>query len=79
MQITAKNYKKLLQNIQQTIAKTKEEIVKTVDRQKVEMGWKIGREIEVHYKMTNFKVQNRDLVDGRLPLIPEGVTELECL
>ncbi len=50
MQITAKNYKKLLQNIQQTIAKTKEEIVKTVDRQKVEMGWKIGREIEVHLK-----------------------------
>jgi len=50
MQITAKNYQKLLQNIQQTIAKTKEEIVKTVDRQKVEMGWKIGKEIEVHLK-----------------------------
>jgi endonuclease YncB( thermonuclease family) len=50
MQITPENYKKLLSKIQATIAKTKQNIVKSVDRQKVEMSWKIGRDIEGELK-----------------------------
>ena len=50
MQITLKNYKKLLAKIRQTISQTQENIVKTVNYQKVVMGWKIGKEIELHLK-----------------------------
>jgi endonuclease YncB( thermonuclease family) len=50
MQITLKNYKKLLTKIQQTIAKTKKNIVQSVDYQKVLMSWQIGKEIELHLK-----------------------------
>ncbi len=50
MQITLENYKKLLTKIQKTITKTKQNIVKSVDRQKVEMSWEIGRDIEAHLK-----------------------------
>ncbi|MBP7709632.1 MAG: hypothetical protein KA100_01000 [Rickettsiales bacterium] len=50
MQITPENYKKLLTRIQKTIEETKQNIVKTVDRQKVEMSWKIGKDIEEHCK-----------------------------
>lgn len=50
MEITLENYKKLLTKIQQTIAKTKKNIVETVDYQKVLMSWEIGKEIEAHLK-----------------------------
>ncbi len=48
MEITLKNYKKLLTKIQQTIAKTKQNIVQVVDYQKVLMSWEIGKEIDLH-------------------------------
>ncbi len=50
MQITLENYKKLLTKIQQTIAKTKKNIVSSVDYQKVLMSWEIGKEIDLHLK-----------------------------
>ena len=50
MQITLQNYKKLLVKIQKTIAKTKENIVRDVNREKVVMSWEIGREIESNLK-----------------------------
>ena len=50
MQITLQNYKKLLVKIQKTIAKTKENIVRDVNREKVVMSWKIGKEIESNLK-----------------------------
>jgi hypothetical protein len=50
MQITLENYKKLLARIQKTIAKTQENIVRNVNREKVVMSWEIGKEIEAHLK-----------------------------
>jgi len=50
MEISLKNYKKLLSKIQQTINKTKKNIVEAVDYQKVLMSWEIGKEIELHLK-----------------------------
>jgi endonuclease YncB( thermonuclease family) len=50
MQITLQNYKKLLVNIQKTIAKTKKNIVRDVNREKVVMSWEIGKEIEIHLR-----------------------------
>ena len=50
MQITLQNYKKLLVKIQKTIAKTKKNIVRDVNREKVVMSWEIGREIESNLK-----------------------------
>jgi len=50
MEITLENYKKLLTKIQQTIAKTKKNIVQLVDYQKILMSWEIGKEIEVYLK-----------------------------
>ena len=50
MEISLKNYKKLLTKIQQTITKTKKNIVQNVDYQKVLMSWEIGREVELHLK-----------------------------
>ena len=50
MQITLQNYKKLLVKIQKTIAKTKENIVRDVNREKVVMSWEIGKEIESNLK-----------------------------
>jgi len=50
MQITPQNYAELLSKIQATIVKTKQNIIKSVDRQKVVMSWEIGREIERHLK-----------------------------
>ncbi len=48
MQITQENYKKLLVRIQNKINQTKENIVKNVNREKVEMSWEIGKEIHQH-------------------------------
>jgi len=50
MQITLQNYKELLVKIQKTIAKTKENIVRDVNREKVVMSWEIGKEIESNLK-----------------------------
>jgi len=50
MQISLKNYKKLLTKIRQTIGKTKKNIVESVDYQKILMSWKIGKEIDLHLK-----------------------------
>ena len=50
MQITLQNYKKLLVKIQKTIAKTKKNIVRDVNREKVVMSWEIGKEIEIHLR-----------------------------
>lgn len=48
MEISLKNYEKLLTKIQQKIATAKENIVRNVNRQKVVMSWEIGREIDSH-------------------------------
>ncbi len=48
MQILAKTYQTLLKKIEQTISQTKENVIKTVNYQKVKMSWEIGREIDLH-------------------------------
>ncbi|MBU6141477.1 MAG: hypothetical protein KGP29_08010, partial [Proteobacteria bacterium] len=53
MQISLKNYQKSLKKIHKIIDETKQNIVKTVDYQKVVMSWKIGEEIEEHLKNKN--------------------------
>lgn len=48
MQITLENYSEFLGRIQQKIGQTRRNIVKLVNRQKVEMSWEVGKEIEEH-------------------------------
>jgi len=50
MQVSLKNYPKLLSKVRQVIVQTKQNIVKSVDYEKVVMSWKIGKEIELHLK-----------------------------
>ncbi len=53
MQISLKNYQKPLAQIQKIIAQTKQNIVKTVDYQKVVMSWQIGKILEEHLLKNN--------------------------
>ncbi len=48
MKIATKNYQNLLLRIQQTIKKTEENLLKSVNRQKVILSWEIGKEIDQH-------------------------------
>ncbi len=48
MKIATKNYQNLLLRIQQTIKKTEENLLKSVNRQKVVLSWEIGKEIDQH-------------------------------
>lgn len=48
MQIALKNYSKLLSQLQKIIKQTEQNIVKSVNRQKVVMAWQIGKEIGEH-------------------------------
>ncbi len=48
MEITTKNYQNLLLRIQKTIKKTEENLIKSVNRQKVVLSWEIGKEIDKH-------------------------------
>ena len=50
MEIISQNYKKLLVKIQKTIAQTKQNLVRDLNREKVVMSWEIGKEIESHLK-----------------------------
>lgn len=53
MQISLKNYHKPLSEIQKIIAKTKQNIVKAVDYQKVVMSWQIGKILDEHLLKNN--------------------------
>ena len=46
MKVTTKNYTKLLSEIRQTIKKTEENVVASVNYEKVKMSWKVGEKIE---------------------------------
>jgi endonuclease YncB( thermonuclease family) len=46
MQITTKNYTKLLLEIRKTIKQTEENVVALVNYEKVKMSWKVGEKIE---------------------------------
>lgn len=46
MQITLKNYNKLLLEVQKTIAQTQQNVVKAVNREKVVMSWQVGKIID---------------------------------
>ncbi len=48
MQISLKNYKKLLSEIQKIISKTEQNIVANVNREKVVMSWQIGKLVDEH-------------------------------
>jgi endonuclease YncB( thermonuclease family) len=48
MQISLKNYQKLLLQIQRTIKQTEQNIVTTVNHEKVVMSWEIGKIIDQH-------------------------------
>ena len=48
MQIVLKNYEKLLSQIQKTIKQTEQNIVKSVNQEKVAMSWQIGKVINEH-------------------------------
>ena len=48
MQIVLKNYEKLLFQIQKTIKQTEQNIVKSVNQEKVAMSWQIGKIINEH-------------------------------
>jgi hypothetical protein len=48
MQIVLKNYEKLLSQIQKTIEQTEQNIVKSVNQEKVAMSWQIGKIINEH-------------------------------
>lgn len=48
MKIAKNNYQKILVKVQQEIQKTQKNIVQTVNQQKVEMCWQIGKIIEEH-------------------------------
>ncbi len=48
MEIELSGYKKLLEEVQKAILKTEQNIVQTVNRQKVEMCWRIGKIVDEH-------------------------------
>lgn len=48
MKIAKNDYQKILVKVQQEIQKTEKNIVQTVNRQKVEMCWQVGKIIEEH-------------------------------
>ena len=48
MQIVLRNYEKLLFQIQKTIKQTEQNIVKSVNQEKVAMSWQIGKIINEH-------------------------------
>ena len=48
MEITLNNYEKLLLQVQRTIEETKQNIVKSVNREKVVMSWGLGKIIDQH-------------------------------
>ncbi len=53
MKITLNDYPKLLLKVQQTIKKTEQNIVQTVNREKVVMSWQIGKIIDQHLLKNN--------------------------
>ncbi len=53
MKPSANSYKKIFQKVQEVIQKTEQNIVQTVNRQKVEMCWEIGQIIDQHLLENN--------------------------
>jgi hypothetical protein len=53
MQISLKNYQKPLSEIQKIITKTKQNLVETLNYQKVVMSWQIGEILEQHLLQNN--------------------------
>ena len=53
MKIALNDYKKLLAQIQKTISETKQDIVQSVNREKVEMCWQIGKILDEHLLKNN--------------------------
>ncbi len=62
--ILHQDYKKILAEIQKLITQTQDNIVKNVTRQKVEMAWKIGKEISKNLPKTNQDAYGRSLMEG---------------
>ncbi|MBP7709567.1 MAG: thermonuclease family protein [Rickettsiales bacterium] len=58
MEIALKNYTKLLQAIQKIVAKTEQNIVQNVNREKVVMSWQIGQLVD-EYLLENDQEQYR--------------------
>jgi endonuclease YncB( thermonuclease family) len=57
------NYKKILSEIQKLITQTQDNIVKNVTRQKVEMAWKIGKEIDKNLSESDEDERSRKLIE----------------
>jgi endonuclease YncB( thermonuclease family) len=65
MEIEKNSYKKLLLQVQKIIKKTEENIVESVNRQKVLMSWQIGRDIDEHFK-NNLKETEESIYGKKL-------------
>jgi endonuclease YncB( thermonuclease family) len=62
-EILQSDYQKILAEIQKLIAQTQSNIVKNVTRQKVEMAWKIGKEISENIPKNNQEVYGKNLME----------------
>lgn len=61
--IVSSNYKKILQQIQQSIAQTQTDIANSVTRKKVEMAWQIGKVIHQNLEKNNQSEYGKKLVE----------------
>jgi endonuclease YncB( thermonuclease family) len=62
-EILQSNYKAILSEIQKLIFQTESNIVRNVMRQKVEMAWKIGKEINKHLSENDKDESGRKLIE----------------
>jgi hypothetical protein len=62
-EILQSNYKAILSEIQKLISQTESNIVRNVTRQKVEMAWKIGKEINKHLFENDKDESGRKLIE----------------
>lgn len=61
--IASSDYKKILQQIQQSIAQTQNDIVNTATRKKVEMAWQIGKVIHQNLEKNNESEYGKKLIE----------------
>jgi len=62
-EILQSNYKAILSEIQKLISQTESNIVRNVTQQKVEMAWKIGKEINKHLFENDKDESGRKLIE----------------
>ncbi len=63
MQIVLKNYSKLLLQVQKAVTETEQNIVQTVNREKVVMAWKVGQIIDEHLLQNDGSAYGKKLLE----------------